>query len=95
MRLLLALLLTGCAPQPRVVVVYPMCEDRAMRPALQCLQGQLGYNGCAWRCTLEPIEQEPARIEALTLGQYTAEMPVGTSTDFLGVDCNRTRCEER
>lgn len=62
MRLLLAIALVACAAPARVVIVYDLCSPKAMRPAVQCSQGQLGYDGCRWRCTLEPVEQEPAHL---------------------------------
>jgi hypothetical protein len=60
MRLLLLAFLAACS-QPvvyRPVAIVRTCESRAVRPAIACTSGELGYDGCRWGCTLEPVEME-------------------------------------
>jgi hypothetical protein len=68
MRLVLAFL-AACSPPViyRPVFVRQACEQRAARPAIACAYGELGYDGCRWGCTLEPVEMGPASI-TLDLG---------------------------
>jgi hypothetical protein len=57
MRLLLAFLAACSQPVTyRPVFVRPACEMRGVRPAVACASGELGYDGCRWTCTLEPVE---------------------------------------